>query len=163
MESMCRHFKEYGLDIRIARLHNIYGPEGTYEGGREKAPAALCRKIALAKEDEEIEIWGDGHQTRSFCYIDDCLEGLVRLMDSDYNKPLNIGSDRLVTINKLFDIIMRISGKNLRRVYNETKPKGVRGRNSDNRLIKKVLGWSPAIPLEEGLKPTYSWVKERLS
>jgi len=154
--------EDYGLDIRIARYHNIYGPEGTYKGGREKAPAALCRKIALAKDGDEIEIWGDGEQTRSFCYIDDCLEGTYRLMESDFKKPLNIGSDRLVTINEIVDIIAKIAGKNIKKRYLLDKPQGVRGRNSDNTLCKRVLNWEPKISLEEGLTRTYLWVEQEL-
>lgn len=151
--------KDYGLNVRIARFHNIYGPEGTYEGGREKAPAAVCRKVVLA--DKEIEIWGDGKQTRSFCYIDDCLEGIYRLMQSDYKEPLNIGSDRLVTINEMVDIISKIEGKNLEKKYLSDKPQGVRGRNSDNTLLKQVLNWDPQVSLEQGLEKTYKWIKEQ--
>lgn len=154
--------EDYGLDTRTARYHNIFGPEGTYQGGREKAPAALSRKIALAKDGKEIKIWGDGKQSRSFCYIDDCLEGTFRLMESNYREPLNIGSDRLVTINELVDIISRIAGKEIKKVYQLDKPQGVRGRNSDNTLCKKVLNWQPQISLEEGLKETYDWIKSEV-
>lgn len=162
-ERMYKNFQEdYGLEVRIARYHNIYGPEGTYEGGREKAPAALCRKIALAQDGDEIEIWGDGQQTRSFCYIDDCLEGTWRLMESNFDQPLNIGSDRLVTINELVDIIANIAGKKIGKKYLLDKPQGVRGRNSDNTLCKQVLGWEPSIPLEEGLAKTYQWIKQQV-
>ena len=154
--------QDYGLDVRIARYHNIFGPEGTYEGGREKAPAALCRKVAVAKDGDEVEIWGDGRQTRSFCYIDDCLEGTYRLMESDYKEPLNIGSDRLVTIDELVDIISNIAGKKLKKKYLLDKPQGVRGRNSDNTLCKKVLNWEARISLEEGLKRTYNWIEKWL-
>lgn len=162
-ERMYKNFSDdYGLEIRIARYHNIFGPEGTYEGGREKAPAALSRKVALAQDGGEIEIWGDGKQTRSFCYIDDCLEGTFRLMESDFKEPLNIGSDRLVTIDELADMIIRISGKKITKKYNLSAPQGVRGRNSDNTLCKKVLGWEPKISLEEGLKKTYAWIKSEL-
>ncbi len=158
-ERMYKNFSEdYGLEVRIARFHNIFGPEGTYEGGREKAPAALSRKIALAKEGDEIEIWGDGKQTRSFCYIDDCLEGIYRLMESDFSEPLNIGSDRLVTIDELVDMVSKIAGKKLKKVYQLDKPQGVRGRNSDNTLCKQILNWSPQISLEEGLEKTYQWI-----
>jgi len=153
--------KDYGLNVRIARFHNIYGPEGTYDGGREKAPAAICRKIALAKTGQEIEIWGDGEQTRSFCYIDDCLEGIFRLMSSDYKEPLNIGSDRLVTINEMVDIISKIAGKNLQKKHLLDKPQGVRGRNSDNTLLREVLNWEPKVPLEQGLEKTYQWIKKQ--
>lgn len=162
-ERMYKNFSEdYGLEVRIARFHNIYGPEGTYEGGREKSPAALSRKIALAKDGDEIEIWGDGKQTRSFCYIDDCLEGVYKLMESDFSQPLNIGSDRLVTVDGLVDMISNIAGKKLKKVYQLDKPQGVRGRNSDNTLCKKVLNWSPQISLEEGLKRTYQWIEKEI-
>lgn len=162
-ERMYKNFQEdYGLDVRIARYHNIFGPEGTYEGGREKAPAAICRKIAQAPDGGEIEIWGDGQQTRSFCYIDDCLEGTWRLMESDFDEPLNIGSDRLVTINELVDIIAAIAGKRIIKKYLPDKPQGVRGRNSDNTLCKQVLGWEPKVSLEEGLAKTYEWIASQL-
>ena len=162
-ERMYKNFSEdYSLEVRIARFHNIFGPEGTYEGGREKAPAALSRKIVLAKDGDEIEIWGDGKQTRSFCYIDDCLEGTYRLMESDFSEPLNIGSDRLVTIDELVDIVSNIAGKKLKKVYRLDKPQGVRGRNSDNTLCKKVLNWSPRISLEEGLEKTYQWIEKEI-
>jgi len=162
-ERVYRAYREdYGLDIRIARYHNIYGPEGTYEGGREKAPAALCRKIALAKDDDEINVWGDGKQTRSFCYIDDCLEGTFRLMESDYKESLNIGSDRLVSIDEMVDIIAKIAGKKIAKKYQLGKPQGVRGRNADLTLVKKVLDWEPKVTLEEGLEKTYKWIEEEL-
>ncbi len=150
--------RDYGLDIRIARYHNIYGPEGTYKGGKEKAPAALCRKVAEASNPGTIEIWGDGKTTRSFCYIDDCVAGTVALMESDYDRPVNIGSDRLVTVNELSDIIIGISGKRLTKNYNLTAPEGVRGRNADLTLVEKVLGWRPKVSLEEGLEKTYRWI-----
>ena len=156
------YYQDHGLDIRIARYHNIFGLEGTYDGGREKAPAALSRKIALAENPGEIEIWGDGKQTRSFLYIDDCLEGTYRLMESDFREPLNIGSDRLVTIDELADMIIKISGKKITKKYNPSAPQGVRGRNSDNTLCKKVLGWEPKISLEEGLEKTYKWINEQV-
>lgn len=156
------YYQDYGLDVRIARYHNVMGPEGTYEGGREKAPAALCRKVALASNPGEIEIWGDGAQTRSFLYIDDCLEGTYLLMESDFREPLNIGSDRLVTIDGLADMIIKISGKRLTKKYNLSAPQGVRGRNSNNTLCKKVLGWQPKISLEEGLEKTYKWIEEQI-
>ena len=160
-ERMYKNFYEdYGLEVRIARFHNIFGPEGTYEGGREKAPAALSRKIALAKDGGEIEIWGDGAQSRSFCYIDDCLEGTYRLMESDFREPLNIGSDRLVTIDEIVDIIAKIAGKNIRKKHLLDKPQGVRGRNADLTLVKKVLNWEPHISLEEGLEKTYRWIEK---
>ncbi len=155
--------QDYGLDIRIARFHNIFGPEGAYNDGREKAPAALGRKVALAQDGGEIEIWGDGKQTRSFCYIDDCLEGFYQLMESGWKEPLNIGSDRLVTINELADIIIKISGKKLNQKYNLSAPQGVRGRNSDNTLCRKVLGWAPKVSLEEGLEKTYKWIEKQVN
>ncbi len=163
MEKMCEYYREqYGLETRIARFHNVYGPLGTYEGGREKAPAALCRKIALAKDGDEIEIWGDGNQTRSFMYIDDALEGIYRIMHSEYPHPLNLGTEEMVTINELVDIITEIAGKHIRKRYNLDKPQGVRGRNSDNSLIRRVLGWEPKIPLRVGLEPTYRWIEQEL-
>ena len=161
-ERMCRHFMEdYGIQVRIARYHNIYGPYGTFDGGREKAPAALCRKIINAKKNNQnkIEVWGDGKQTRSFLYIDDCLDGTLRLFESDYSEPLNIGSDEQVSINQMIDIIEDISKtKKLKREYQLDKPKGVRGRSSNNDLAKKVLNWSFKIKLKEGLKKTYDWI-----
>lgn len=155
--------REYGIEMRIARFHNIYGPLGAWDGGREKAPAALCRKIALAKLTgaDTIEIWGDGEQTRSFCFIDDCVEGIHKLMRSDWSKPLNLGRDRLVTINELAAIIMNIAGVSLD-VRHVDGPQGVRGRNSDNTRLREVLGWSPEISLEEGLRRTYAWVEEQV-
>lgn len=163
-ERMFTNFKkDYGLDVRIARFHNIFGEEGTYEGGREKAPAALCRKIAQAKDEDTIPVWGDGKQTRSFCYIDDCLQTIYELMQSDFDKPLNIGSDRLVTINELADIITNIAGKKIKKKHLLNKPQGVRGRNSDNTLCKKALGWAPSrISLEEGLKRNYAWIEKQI-
>lgn len=163
-ERLCKdYYLDYGLDVRVARLHNIYGPYGTYEGGREKSPAALCRKVAMAEDGGTIEIWGDGKQTRSYCYIDDCLEGIFRLMHSEYREPLNIGSDRIVTIDALADIIINISGKKLTKIYDSSKPQGVRGRNSDNTLLKKVLNWEPQVSLEEGLKITYRWIESQVT
>ena len=161
-ERMCRHFMEdYGIEVRVARYHNIYGPYGTYDGGREKAPAALCRKVIKAKnnKDNKIEVWGDGLQTRSFLYVDDCVDGTLRLFESDYSNPLNIGSDEQVSINQMIEIIEDISGiKKLERVYQLDKPKGVRGRSSNNDLAKKVLNWSFRVKLKEGLKNTYDWI-----
>jgi nucleoside-diphosphate-sugar epimerase len=160
-ERMCRHFTEdFGLITRVARYHNVYGPYGTYDGGREKAPAAVCRKVVQAQlsGSGEIEIWGDGEQTRSFTYIDDCLEGTLRLMDSDVDEPLNIGSDRLVTINQLVDLVEAIAGVRLKRRYKLDAPKGVRGRNSDNTLIRQRLGWAPSTSLEDGMRRTYEWI-----
>jgi GDP-D-mannose 3', 5'-epimerase len=165
-ERLCRHFHEdYGLAIRIARYHNVYGPHGTYCGGREKAPAAICRKVIEAKRSgrHQIEIWGDGEQTRSFMYIDDCVEGTSRIMESKVLEPLNLGSDRLVTINELVDIIEGIAGVKLRRVYCLDAPQGVRGRNSDNTLIKQRLGWTPTISLEEGIERTYAWIYDQMA
>ena len=158
-EEMVKAYQtDYGLDIRITRYHNIYGQEGTYKGGKEKAPAALCRKVAEASDAGVIEIWGDGKATRSFCYIVDCVRGTVALMESDYEKPVNIGSDRLVTIDELADIIITISGKKITKTYNLTAPEGVKGRNAELTLVKKVLGWKPEVSLEEGLAKTYRWI-----
>ena len=165
-ERMCRHFYEdYGLDTRAARYHNIYGPYGTFEGGREKAPGAICRKVvtALMTGQNEIEIWGDGEQTRSFTYIDDCVYGTHSLIASDVREPINLGSDELVTINRLVDIVEEIAGVTLKRLYNEGAPKGVRGRNSDNELIKRMLGWAPSVPLVEGIEKTYRWIYDQIS
>lgn len=159
MERVCRHYREdFGLDTRIVRFHNIFGPLGTYDGGREKSPAAICRKVALAKDGDTIEVWGDGEQTRSYCYIDDCVEGIYRLMQSDYSEPINLGQDRMLSINALVDIVAAIPGKKILKRYDLTKPQGVRGRNSDNTRLRKVLGWEPAISLEAGLAKTYSWI-----
>lgn len=165
-ERMCRHFTEdFGLATRVSRYHNVYGPLGTWDGGREKAPAAICRKVIDAKRSgrHEIEIWGDGEQTRSFMYIDDCLLGTERLMESGIDVPLNIGSDRLVTINGLVDIIEAITGVTLERRYKLDAPLGVRGRNSDNTLIKELLGWVPGITLEDGLEKTYAWIFDQMT
>tara|TARA_B100000131_G_scaffold19115_1_gene18897 strand:- start:1168 stop:2178 length:1011 start_codon:yes stop_codon:yes gene_type:complete len=161
-ERMCRHFMEdYGIHVRIARYHNIYGPYGTYDGGREKAPAALCRKVIQSKikNENKIQVWGDGKQTRTFLYVDDCVEGTLRLFDSNYSDPINIGSDEQVSINQMLDIIEQIGEtKKLEREYQLDKPKGVRGRSSNNNLIKEVLNWSYQIKLKEGLKKTYDWI-----
>jgi len=163
MERTCRHYREdFGLETRVVRFHNIYGPLGTYDGGREKSPAAICRKVALAKDGDEIEVWGDGEQTRSYCYIDDCVEGLYRLMQSEYRQPLNLGTDRLVSINELVDMVARIAGKRIGKRHDLTKPQGVRGRNSDNTRLRQVLGWEPQTPLEEGLRITYEWIRGEL-
>jgi nucleoside-diphosphate-sugar epimerase len=162
---MCRHFYEdYGLETRVARYHNIYGPQGTWDGGREKAPAALSRKIAIAKLSgkNEIEIWGDGEQARSFTFIDDCVEGTLKLMESDIRQPLNIGSDEMVSINMLVDKIEKVAGIKVLRRYNLDAPKGVRGRNSDNGRIKQLLDWAPSKPLEIGLTATYSWIESQI-
>jgi GDP-D-mannose 3',5'-epimerase len=164
-ERMCRHFEEdYGMTTRVARYHNIYGPEGTWTGGREKAPAAISRKVAEAviSGKHAIEIWGDGLQTRSFTYIDDCLEGTLRLTASDITEPINVGSDELVTINQLVDIVEGIAGVTLERTYLTDAPQGVRGRNSDNTRIQKLLGWAPSITLEHGLEQTYRWVYDQV-
>jgi len=158
-EKMLEAFKkDHQLDIRIARYHNIYGPQGTYKGGREKSPAALCRKVAEAANPGEIEIWGDGKQSRSYCYIDDCVEATIKLMESDYGQPLNIGSDRLVTIDGLADMIIKVSGKKIKKQYSLAAPQGVRGRNADLTLLKKTLAWEPKISLETGLEKTYNWI-----
>ena len=160
-ERLCRHFYEdYGMETRVARYHNVYGPYGTYDGGREKAPAAICRKVisAVLEGRDDIEIWGDGEQTRSFMFIDDCVDGTLRLMRSDVREPLNIGSEELVTINELVDLVEQIAGTRLKRRYKLDAPKGVRGRNSDNTLIRQRLGWAPSTPLAEGLRATYEWI-----
>ncbi len=161
-ERMCRHFMEdYGIEVRIARYHNIYGPFGTFDGGREKAPAALCRKVINSKlnNDKIIDVWGDGNQTRSFLYIDDCVDGTIKLFESNYSEPVNIGSDEQVSINQMIDILEEISdNKALKKKYQLDKPKGVRGRSSNNDLVKKVLGWSYQIKLKDGLKKTYEWI-----
>jgi nucleoside-diphosphate-sugar epimerase len=165
-ERMCRNFHDdYGIETRVARYHNVYGPHGTYDGGREKAPAAICRKVAQAKlsGSDEIEIWGDGEQTRSFMYIDDCLHGTTQIMVSDILDPINLGSSELVTINQLVDIVEEIAGVRLKRRYNLDAPKGVRGRNSDNTMILERLGWEPSIPLAAGLEKTYSWIYDELA
>lgn len=165
-ERMCRHFHEdYGLPTRVARYHNVYGPHGTYDGGREKAPAAICRKVIAAKLSGSgtIEIWGDGLQTRSFMYVDDCVKGTLLILESDEIEPLNLGSDRLVTINQLVDIVEAIGGVKLRRRYDLSAPKGVRGRNSDNTLIRERLGWAPSISLEVGLEQTYRWIYDQMT
>lgn len=163
-ERLCRHFREdFGIKTRIGRYHNVYGPYGTWDGGREKAPAAICRKVAMAMigGKHEIEIWGDGEQTRSFMYIDDCLRGTQMLLHSDVDEPLNIGSNELVTINRLVDMVEEIAGAKLKRNYNLDAPKGVRGRNSDNTLIKARLGWTPSIPLRVGMEQTYRWIYDQ--
>jgi nucleoside-diphosphate-sugar epimerase len=162
-EKLCQYYADdYGLETRVARFHNVYGPLGTYMGGREKAPAAICRKVALAADGGEIELWGDGQQTRSFMYIDDCVEGVNRLMQSERREPLNLGTDRLVTIEQLVDIICGIACKTLRKRYDLSRPQGVRGRNSDNTRLRQVLEWEPGVSLEEGLTTTYRWIEEQL-
>jgi len=163
-EKMCEAYqRDSNLEVRVARFHNIYGPEGTYDGGREKSPAALCRKVAQANNDGIIEIWGDGEQSRSYCYIDDCIEGILRLMKSDFDHPINIGSDRLISINELADIIINISGKNIDKKYDLSAPQGVRGRNADLNLIKDTLNWEPKITLEEGMTETYNWINKKIN
>jgi nucleoside-diphosphate-sugar epimerase len=164
-ERMCRHFMEdFGLETRVARYHNVYGPHGTWEGGREKAPAAICRKVAEAKlsGQNEIEIWGDGEQTRSFTFIDDCVTGTFLIMDSDVREPLNLGSEQLVSINRLVDMVEDIAGHRVTRRYNLDAPQGVRGRNSDNTRIQELLGWAPGTSLEDGLERTYRWVHDQV-
>ena len=162
-ERACRHYhEEFGLQTRVVRLHNIFGPLGAYDGGREKSPAALCRKTALADDGGEIEIWGDGEQTRSYCYISDCVEGLYRLMRSGHVHPINLGQARLVTINQLTDMIEAISGKRLTRRYDPSRPQGVRSRSSDNTNLRRVLGWEPEVGLETGLAATYAWIAREL-
>ena len=161
-EKMCEAYqRDYGMDIRVLRYHNIYGPEGTYKGGREKVPAALCRKVAEAHNPGSLTIWGDGKQTRSFCYIDDCVRGTVALMESDFDKPINIGSERIVTINELAQMIIDLSGKEIGLEHDLSAPQGVRGRNADITLARKVLGWEPKVSLEEGIAKTYRWILEQ--
>jgi nucleoside-diphosphate-sugar epimerase len=165
-ERMCRHFLEdFDLTTRMARFHNVYGPHGTYDGGREKAPAAICRKVIEAKlsGNHEIEVWGDGKQTRSFMWIDDCVKGTQMIMNGDYAEPLNLGSSELVTINQLVDIVEDIAGLKLKRNYNLSAPKGVNGRNSDNTLIQKVFGWEPSTRLRDGLEKTYHWIYDQMA
>ncbi len=164
-ERMCRHFREdYGVETRVARFHNVYGPEGTWQGGREKAPAAVCRKVLEAKHSgkHEIEIWGDGHQTRSFMYVDDCTKGILDIFASDILEPINLGSSELVTINQLVDIAEDLAGVKLKRNYNLSAPKGVNGRNSDNTKILEYLGWEPSIKLRDGLAKTMAWIEEQM-
>jgi GDP-D-mannose 3',5'-epimerase len=159
-EKMCQYFREDGLETRIARYHNIYGPAGTYKGGREKAPAAICRKVieAIKTGSNQIEIWGDGEQTRSFTYIDDCIKGTQLIMDGDYNEPVNVGSSELVSVNDLVSIVEGIAGVTLERHYDLSAPQGVRGRNSDNELIQSLYGWEPRVHLEDGLRDVYDWI-----
>jgi GDP-D-mannose 3', 5'-epimerase len=162
-ERMCRHFREdFGLPTRVARYHNVYGPNGTWEGGREKAPAAICRKVIQAKHRREptIEIWGDGSQTRSFMYIDDCTQGTLAIADSEILEPINLGSSELVTVNRLVDMVEEIAGIELRRTYNLSAPKGVNGRNSDNTMIQRELGWEPSTRLRQGMERTYAWIHD---
>jgi GDP-D-mannose 3',5'-epimerase len=164
-ERMCRHFEEdFGLQTRVARYHNVYGPLGTYDGGREKAPAAICRKVIQAKISgkHEIEIWGDGHQTRSFMYVDDCTKGTQAILESDIREPINLGSSELVTINQLVDIVEEIAGLKLKRNYKLDAPKGVNGRNSDNTKIQQYLGWEPSVRLKDGMAKTYEWIESQM-
>jgi len=164
-ERMCRHFREdYGITTRVARFHNVYGPHGTWDGGREKAPAAMCRKVLEAElyGKDEINIWGDGEQTRSFMYITDCVEGILKIMYSDITEPLNLGSSEMVSINQLVDIVEKIGNIKLKRTYDPDAPKGVRGRNSDNTMILDLLGWEPGLPLATGMKETYDWIRTQM-
>jgi len=163
MEEMCKYYYEdYGFETRSVRFHNVYGPLGTYEGGKEKAPAAISRKVALAADGDEIEVWGDGLQTRSFMHVDDCVEGIYRIMHSGYHHPLNLGTDELVTVNGLVEMVADIAGKRIVKRHDLTKPQGVRGRNSDNSRLRQVLGWEPRISLREGMEPTYRWIESEL-
>ena len=163
-EELCRYYyKDYGFETRIVRFHNVYGPLGTYDGGKEKAPAAISRKVALCEDGGEIEIWGDGEQTRSFMYVDDCVEGLIRLMASDCRDALNLGTDELTTINNLVDVVARIAGKTIHKRHNLTGPQGVRGRNSDNTMLRETLGWEPSISLDQGLRMTYPWIRSQVT
>jgi len=162
-ERLCRHYLEdHGLEIRVVRFHNIFGPLGSFEGGREKSPAAICRKVALAGPNDEIEIWGDGKQTRSYCFVDDCVEGIHRLMRSGFRDPLNLGQDRMISIDELVDLVAEIAGRPVKKRYDPSKPQGVRGRNSDNGRLRQVLGWVPRVSLERGLELTYRWIEEQL-
>ena len=160
MEKMCQYYAEdYDMQTRVVRFHNVYGPLGTYDGGREKAPAAISRKVAASHDGGEIEIWGDGEQTRTFMYVDDCVEGIYRIMQSDYGQPLNLGTDELITINGLVDLVAGIAGKTLHKRHDRSRPQGVRGRNSDNSLLRDILGWEPQITLQAGMVPTYRWIQ----
>jgi nucleoside-diphosphate-sugar epimerase len=162
-EELCRYYQhDYKFETHIVRFHNVYGPLGTYDGGKEKAPAAMCRKIALQPDGGEIEVWGDGEQTRSFMYVDDCVEGMIRMMASNYYDALNLGTDELVTINQLVDLVAEVAGKKIGKRHNLTGPQGVRGRNSDNSRLRNTLGWEPKIFLREGLKKTYPWIEAEL-
>ena len=162
-EELCRYYqRDYHFDTRIVRFHNVYGPLGTYKGGKEKAPAAISRKVALANDEDEIEIWGDGKQTRSFMYVDDCVEGLIRIMASTYHEPLNLGNSTMISVDELVDLVSAIAGKRLVKRHDLTKPQGVRGRNSDNSRLFQVLAWEPSISLESGLEVTYRWIENEL-
>jgi nucleoside-diphosphate-sugar epimerase len=163
-EKLCQYYREERrVETRVVRFHNVYGPLGTYDGGKEKAPAAICRKVAKAADGDVIEIWGDGNQTRSFMYVDDCVEGIYRLMQSDYPHPLNLGTEELVTINELVDMVCSVAGKRVRKEHDVSKPQGVRGRNSDNTRLRGELGWEPRTPLAKGLIPTYSWIEQEVT
>jgi GDP-D-mannose 3', 5'-epimerase len=159
-EKLCQYYRDEGkLLTTVARFHNVYGPLGTYEGGREKAPAAICRKVASAEDGREIEVWGDGKQTRSYMYVDDCVDGIHRIVRSDDGRPLNLGTDELISVDELVDLVCRMAGKTLRKRHDVTKPQGVRGRNSDNSRLREELGWEPTTPLETGLQRTYEWIE----
>lgn len=162
-EKLCQYYREdFGLQTRVARFHNVYGPLGTYTGGKEKAPAAICRKVALAPDGGDVEVWGDGEQTRSFTYVDDCLEGIYRIMRSDHLDPINLGTEELVTISQVVEMVAEIAGTRIVKRFDASKPQGVRGRNSDNRRLREVLGWEPQTPLRAGLVPTYRWIESEL-
>jgi GDP-D-mannose 3',5'-epimerase len=163
-ERLCRHYlEEHGLATYTVRFHNIFGPLGTYDGGREKSPAAICRKVAQAADGDEIEVWGDGQQSRSYCYVSDCVEGIHRLMQTDHHDPINLGQDRMVTVNELVDAVIRIAGKTITKRHDTTKPQGVRGRNADIGRMLHVLGWEPVVSLEDGVARTYAWICEQLA
>ena len=163
-ERLCRHYREdHGLKTYALRFHNIFGPLGTYDGGREKSPAAICRKVALAADGDEIEVWGDGEQTRSYCYVSDCVEGIYRLLHSDHHDPVNLGQDRMITIDELVDLVAAIAGKSIKKRHDLSKPQGVRGRNADITVMRSVLGWEPRVSLEEGLAITYAWISEQVA
>jgi nucleoside-diphosphate-sugar epimerase len=163
-EKLCEYYADEGrIETRVARFHNVYGPLGTFDGGREKAPAAICRKIALANDGDAIEVWGDGQQTRSFMYVDDCVEGIFKIMQSDYRAPLNLGTDEMITVDLLVDLVAGIAGKHVTKIYDTSKPQGVRGRNSDNSRLRDVLGWEPSTSLREGLTATYRWIEAQVS
>jgi GDP-D-mannose 3', 5'-epimerase len=162
-ERLCRHYHEdYGLATFSMRFHNIFGPLGTYDGGREKSPAAICRKVAMAADGDEIEVWGDGQQTRSYCYVSDCVEGIYRLMQSDHHEPINLGQDRMVTVDELVDLVAAVAAKTIKKRHDLTKPQGVRGRNADLTMMRSVLSWEPQVSLEKGLASTYAWIKAQV-